>query len=498
MSTAQQVATPTAKPQRNSFDLTNGRDEMNLAEFPLFYLGQRVPKGVKTLRYEHSVYDAARNRHHTRKLEIAGSDAYGLPTVRDADILLALLLLAKQNTDFDSETVTFSRYELVEILGWDHSGTSYQRVNESLKKWKATTLFFDNGWWDRENEEWKTEGFNILDHISINHAKRRSGQQELRLSSCTFSKHFFASLHSGNIKRLNLAEWFSLKLPTAKQMYRFLDKRFYKTSRLDFDLREFACEHIGLSRNYAPSKLKEKLKPAIAELISIGFINDLPAGERYAKVSHGEWRIHFTRSKRTSLSTTLTGSKTERSAARLLIKALTDRGMTPITAQRLVEDNSIDDDLIRQKIELLDWYLEERPKNAPKQKGGWLMKAIKDDYQPPAEFRSRADREAEAAAIAKAKQERAEAAKRQQELAEQKDAEDNAKDAANKRAIDAYLSSLLPNERDACIAAAIAEQPPVIQKGCRKELAANDHGIYVQIALTAHVLPKLQAEASAT
>ena len=43
-----------------------GRDEMNLAEFPITLLTDRAPKGVKTLAFE--------GRHG--KLTVTGSDAY--------------------------------------------------------------------------------------------------------------------------------------------------------------------------------------------------------------------------------------------------------------------------------------------------------------------------------------------------------------------------------------------------------------------------------------
>jgi hypothetical protein len=78
-------------------------------------------------------------------------------------------------------------------------------------------------------------------------------------------------------------------------MYRFLDKRFHATTTLQFDLQTFACGHVGFSKEYQPSKLKEKLKPAIAELVAIGFIEDIPIEQRYTKVGHGEWQIHLTR-----------------------------------------------------------------------------------------------------------------------------------------------------------------------------------------------------------
>jgi hypothetical protein len=55
---------------------------------------------------------------------------------------------------------------------------------------------------------------------------------------------------------------------------------------------------MGLSRNYMPTNLKEKLRPAIKELVSIGFIKDATEAERDSKTGHGEWRINFTKSDR--------------------------------------------------------------------------------------------------------------------------------------------------------------------------------------------------------
>ena len=485
---------------RSTFDLTNGRDEMNLAEFPLFYLGQRVPVGVTTLQFEHSVFDPVRNRTQTRRLEIAGSQAYGLPTMRDADVLLALLLLAKQSNDFQSPTVQFSRYELVEILGWDHSGTSYQRVNESLKKWKTITLFFDDGWWDRENDQWTTEGFNLIDQISITYSKRHPKQQDLRLSSCTFNKRFFASMQSGNIKRLNLAELFSLSIPAAKQMYRFLDKRFYHTRRLEFDLKTFAFEHVGLSRNYMPTKLKEKLRPAINELVSIGFIEDAPDSQRYSKTGHGEWKIHFTRSDRKLISDVpLRGTKAERTENRLLIKELTDRGVTLAAARKLVEDPEIEHQRIRQKIEVLDWMIESKDVEAPARPGGWLRKAIEDDYQPPKGFQSAAEREEKRRRIdayrAQREREQTEAKQAEQRQLEEKRRSDNE---AWERVQD-YLRKLPAQKRETLIDAAIeAPENQFLKKFASKFRHDPEPGssgeVMYQMALRNHILPLIESQ----
>jgi hypothetical protein len=52
-----------------------GRDEMNLAEFPITLLADRAPEGVKTLVFE--------DKHGT--LTVVGSDDYGLPTAPDSE-----------------------------------------------------------------------------------------------------------------------------------------------------------------------------------------------------------------------------------------------------------------------------------------------------------------------------------------------------------------------------------------------------------------------------
>ena len=42
-----------------------------------------------------------------------------------------------------------------------------------------------------------------------------------------WSPQFQQSLASGNLKKLDLAKLFALRLPSSQRMYRFLDKRFH-------------------------------------------------------------------------------------------------------------------------------------------------------------------------------------------------------------------------------------------------------------------------------
>src|SRR5262249_9546001 len=122
----------------------------------------------------------------------------------------------------------------------------------------------------------------------------------LPLSSFRWNEVIFRSFQSGNLKQIDLEFYLKLRLPTTKRLYRFLDKRFYRRSRLEFDLRTLACEHVGLSRSYAPTELKRRLKPALDEMEQLGFLEPLAPDERYSYVKRGCWRIIFIRGRPTS------------------------------------------------------------------------------------------------------------------------------------------------------------------------------------------------------
>src|SRR3954454_22093945 len=87
------------------FRSNGGRDELNLAEFPITLLSDRVPKDCKTLVFEDEYHDRQTGQVVTRKVMITGSDAYGLPTAIDDEILVALIQLTKLKNDFSSPTV---------------------------------------------------------------------------------------------------------------------------------------------------------------------------------------------------------------------------------------------------------------------------------------------------------------------------------------------------------------------------------------------------------
>jgi hypothetical protein len=265
-----------------------GRDEMNLAEFPIATVSERIPAGCKTLVF---------NDQHGR-LTVTGSDAYGLPTAPDTDVIIGLMQLTRLKNGFTEPTVPFTRYELLKLLGRDPGKSQhYRRLDESLNRWMGVLLVYEKAWFDNSIKRRIDAKFHILESVEIfDRETRRSSkgtQPALPLSSFTWNRVFFKSFQDDNLKRLDLAVYFGLKSAIARQLFRFLDKRFYLRPDWSFDLRELAFDHVGLSRNYTPAKIREKLKPAIAELESIGFLMPLASAERFTQGSHGESRVRF-------------------------------------------------------------------------------------------------------------------------------------------------------------------------------------------------------------
>ena len=100
------------------------KDELNLAEFPIAALTDRVPNGQTTFVFE----DKLERHDHppiVRRLTIMGTAKHGLPTATDDEVLVGLIQLTKRR-NFTSAKVPFSRYELIDLLGWPQSGASYR------------------------------------------------------------------------------------------------------------------------------------------------------------------------------------------------------------------------------------------------------------------------------------------------------------------------------------------------------------------------------------
>lgn len=450
------------------------KDELNLAEFPITALTDRIPDGQTTLVFEDRL-EPRDGPPIIRRLTIMGTAKHGLPTSLDDEVLVGLIQLTKRRSNFTNARVSFSRYELIELLGWPQSGQSYRRIEEALHRWVGVVLMYENAWWDNAAKSWVDEQFHVLDNVTLydrerwRRASTRSGKGGRAgadkppppLSSFRWNEVIFQSFQSGNLKQLDLELYLKLRLPTTKRMYRFLDKRFYRRTRLDFDLRTLACEHIGLSRSYAPSALKRRLKPALEELERLGFLEALDPDERYTHVKRGVWRIILIRGRRGPMEPDVEPVGEPES----LVRSLQERGVSAKIARELVDAHPAH--RVQAKVEVFDWLIRNEDKRVAKNPAGYLVASIRADYQAPEDYQPPAESKAKPKTRAKAAKPKAKAAKAKTTTAPRSSRSKRAAAEAvpvpcpheNEAKLRAIWEKLPEADRDAILASVKAEHP---------------------------------------
>ena len=457
-----------------SSDVPPGKDELNLAEFPIALVTDRVPAGQKTIKFEDQVYDERKGQLVTRRLTITASEEYGLPTAKDDEVILGLIQLTKQANNFTERTVNFTRIDLIRLLRWEDSGQNYERIAQSLCRWLGVALYYENAWWDKQRQSWSTIGFHIIESFKINNGWLGRGRSEPP-SRFTWNEEVFRSFQAGYLKRLDLDLYLKLKHPTAKRMYRFLDKRFFHRNRWEFDLREFALDHVGLSRTYeGNTQLARKLQPAIEELEEQGFLEPLDSQERFHKVTPREWRVTFIQKAGPRMAAK------PQEALLSLVSELTARGITEAAAIEIAADHPPEQ--VRSKIEVFDWLTARKDKRVSRNPGGYLADSIRKDYAAPKGFEIQVDRISRTEAVREEQQREAEAKQR-------RDAEERASEEAQQARIAAYWGALSPAEREALQERALAQPHPL--RGLYRRHQGQDTPTerrYLKLILDTHII----------
>lgn len=441
----------------------DGKDELNLAEFPLCALAHRLRGDQKTLRFEDRVWDERRGETITRQLTITGADAYGLPTALDEEVLLGLIQISRLSY-FAERTVRFTRYQLIRLLGWRLESKSYERIEASLNRWTGVMLYYQRAWWNKAKQCWMDEEFHVLDNVRLYHREPGMANDEAGLSSFTWNDVIFHSFQAGNLKSIDFDFFRELRSSVARRLYRFLDKRFYRRTRWEFDLREFACEHAGLARDYDTGNLKRKLRSGILELEERGYLRPMTEGERFPKLRVGQWRVVFEQAQRQSQ----TASPVVENSASPLVEALVQRGVAPFTAGRVSQQ--FEAEKIQGQLNVFDYLIAKGDDKVSRNPPGFLLSAIRGDYAPPKGYLDHAAQE----------QRRHQAEKRrarEQKRLEQEEQARLAREEAREKAIADFWRSLSEVECKRLEAEAIrqatATQVHLIQQGGKLGEAAR-------------------------
>ena len=273
-----------------------GKDEMNLAEFPVTGISDRYLDGKKTVVLQDKVWDREHKAMLPREMAISGSDRYGLPTAKDDDILLACVQLSSM-ADFESREVHFSRFALLKLLKWEDSTRNYKRIHTSLRRWLGVTIYSNRAFYDHANKSWVNRDFGIFDNLYV---YEREGLSTPQPSWFVWNEVLYNSFQSGYLKTLDWELYCQLKNPVAKRLYRLLDKRFYRNQQCVMNLHDLAFNRIRMSSNYNTSQIKRSLQKGIDELEAFWDLKSNP--NRFKKTAEGKWEVVFEKHSRTKKS----------------------------------------------------------------------------------------------------------------------------------------------------------------------------------------------------
>lgn len=416
---------------------TDGRDELNLAEFPLAAVCDRFLDGEKTVVFEDTVWDEEKRKRLPRKLTISGSDRFGLPTAKDDDVLLACIQLSSLG-EFHSREVRFSRYELLKLLRWPDQTRYYRRLATSLRRWKGLTVYSDRAFYDKARRSWVNRDFGVFDNLYLYEREESEKGAAPADSWLVWNEVVYESFQAGYLKKLDWDLYLRLKDPVAKRLYRFLDKRFYHADRLTIDLKELAFQKVRMSPNYNTAQAKRALMKGIRELEHLWELRPMPSDERFAKVARGQWEVHFSRAKKPPRKASAEAEP------KGIAAELTKRGVASKTAANLAKAHPRG--RIEAMVELFDWHQAKGDARGP----GFLVAGVKssEPYKPPPGFVSRAEERHRKEAKAKAERERERSEQRRRNS-------EQAAALAAERPFRSYWNRLGPAEQEAFTAEAL-------------------------------------------
>lgn len=262
-----QSANPTTAEQL----VLGGKDEMNLAEFPLTKLGSRDQRDV--LIYEGWGIDAQKRPLHQR-WTVRGATGLGIPSELGDRVLLALFALNFQQ-DQRSRKVRFSRYQLLKLMQLDPEGKNCANLEHVLRQLTGITIESERAFFNKAQNKRlvSREAFHLIEKLWLR--KYEIDHQVLADESTQgyiiWGKEIWDSLQAGYIKNIDLAFYYNLSSPLTRRLYRFLDKRMYYQDRTEIDVFELTGR-LGQTPYSKPSEAFRKLKPAITQLIDAGFL----------------------------------------------------------------------------------------------------------------------------------------------------------------------------------------------------------------------------------
>jgi hypothetical protein len=402
--------------------IRTGKDELNLIEHPFASMWDKEANDA-VIHYEWEARHPVTGKMVQASWRVEGSPTMGLPKPSDERVYLVLLELTRE-AHFQNQIINFTRYDLVQRLGWADTERSYKMLYAAFERLKAVSITARNAFWEPRVKSFRNVGFSIIDNFDIINEKpgrkpKNQDQVELPVSYFRWNDVMFQSFQAGYMRTLDLGLALSLKGDIALRLYRYLDKKAYDgRSRFEIELGSLCERHLGMRPARFPSKHKERLKGAHEELMARGVL----AGVSYEpmKTKKAEKVCYSFPSKTPALPADESDATADEAAPAAtatpeLLQQMLDLKISPDVARDLLASTPAE------ALQLQLDCLQDRKAQDP---AAVFVKAVREGWEPPQKYFERveaAERAKKAKAVAEAQksEKAAQEAKKRQETASQ-------------------------------------------------------------------------------
>jgi len=247
--------------------------ECNLEEFPFTCVALKNLKKLKEYHYERWIKDYSTNRSLRQSWTMIAAPNNHLPGPFDLDVKRALdkiVFLTGIEKVVERRKISFSIYQIVDILGLKMGGTTYRNIKKSLERLHVTRYISKNAFFLKTSKQYVGDSFFLIERLNLKEAVDNSSTRTK--ATIYFGSYYLESLKAYYIKPFDFGFYLSLKTPIQKRLYGILDKRSYSSKKITYDLIELA-KVIPLS-NHSPSKVKQVITPSIEELKRRGYLHE--------------------------------------------------------------------------------------------------------------------------------------------------------------------------------------------------------------------------------
>jgi hypothetical protein len=380
------------------------KSEVNFTRLPFFALSRGGLKKRGEIEYRDSV------ERDGEKLDIlwrvTANTRYGYPGPFDKKVHKALEFLISQKGFPVENPITFSFYELCKLMNIEISGKTKRMIREALIRTKLAGIESRGSFYYKGEKRWIDDIFNLYDRVVFFGETLPSGETADR-NYVFLSDWYLKSLNSFYVKPLDFSYYCSLQSTLSGRLYEFLSIQFYGLQGKPYSIEYHKlCQLLPIVEQKYVSNAKENLNSAHQELKETRFLTQVRWREieksRFITYYPGD-RVRTESSKfkskeqlelRLSISNELSTTNEEHPQSVIdsdMVERLVQRGITKLTAQRLINDYSTDQ--IQKQIEIFDYLVKIKSQLVAKNPAGFLRESIEENYQPPSEYNRKQEKE---------------------------------------------------------------------------------------------------------